>query len=209
MNGTKKCVRQGCNKNYTDDANNEDTCKYHDGKPIFHDLKKGWTCCNVIVYDWDEFTNIKGCKTAAHSNIKESNTDFFRSQTVDNAQKGIDTNPENITKVENPPQIKEIKDYEEIQNKLKEEKRKLDAEKPKEIIKNSEGKHFCSNPGCADKTFVPENNGPDACKHHAGPPIFHDRKKMWTCCKQEAFDWDDFMKLDPCIIGPHTTKYKN
>lgn len=35
--------------------NGPEACNYHSGKPLFHDLKKGWTCCNMIVYDWDEF----------------------------------------------------------------------------------------------------------------------------------------------------------
>jgi hypothetical protein len=40
-------------------------------------------------------------------------------------------------------------------------------------------------------------------------PIFHDRKKFWPCCSQEAYDWDDFLKLSPCVTGKHTPKYKN
>lgn len=37
---------------------------------MFHDLKKGWTCCNTVVYSWDEFEKIKGCKLGKHSNVK-------------------------------------------------------------------------------------------------------------------------------------------
>ena len=40
---------------YNDEENNPIVCGYHPGKPIFHDTKKGWTCCNKIVYDWGEF----------------------------------------------------------------------------------------------------------------------------------------------------------
>ena len=38
--------------------------------------------------------------------------------------------------------------------------------------------------------------------------MFHDRKKFWTCCKAEAYDWDDFEKLPPCAVGKHEPKYK-
>ena len=38
-------LRPGCNKNYKDSENNGTSCKFHSGKPIFHDLKKGWACC--------------------------------------------------------------------------------------------------------------------------------------------------------------------
>ncbi len=53
-----------------------------------------------------------------------------------------------------------------------------------------------------------ENDKDDNCESHSSTPVFHDRKKMWPCCKQEAYDWDDFQKLKPCIIGKHTPKYK-
>ena len=51
-NSEKKCFRPGCGKKYTDENNTETSCNFHDGKPIFHDIKKGWTCCNKLVYDW-------------------------------------------------------------------------------------------------------------------------------------------------------------
>lgn len=46
--------------------NGEGACRYHPGKPIFHDLKKGWACCNKIVYDWDEFKKIETCAIGRH-----------------------------------------------------------------------------------------------------------------------------------------------
>lgn len=49
----KKCKRHGCRQQYQDSENTDTSCNYHPGKPIFHDTKKGWTCCNKIVYDWD------------------------------------------------------------------------------------------------------------------------------------------------------------
>ena len=67
----KKCVRKGCMKKYTEDENTEGACSYHPGKPIFHDLKKGWTCCNKIVYDWDEFQKLPGCESGKHTDTKE------------------------------------------------------------------------------------------------------------------------------------------
>lgn len=51
----KQCKRNGCHKFYSEDQNSENSCNYHPGKPIFHDLKKGWACCNQIAWDWDDF----------------------------------------------------------------------------------------------------------------------------------------------------------
>ena len=64
----KKCKRPGCNKMYNEAENDSTKCKFHSGKPIFHDLKKGWDCCpNIIVYEWEEFEKIKGCCIGACS----------------------------------------------------------------------------------------------------------------------------------------------
>ena len=89
MEQKKKCTRLGCLKEYYEKDNVEGCCHYHDGKPMFHDIKKGWTCCNTVVYDWDEFQKIPPCKTGKHSS-EEQKLEFFKSNTVANAQKAID-----------------------------------------------------------------------------------------------------------------------
>jgi hypothetical protein len=199
MEANKKCTRQGCRQSFRSEENTEGSCFYHDGNPIFHDVKKGWTCCNTVVYDWDEFLNIKGCKTGSHTESAQSETSFFKSTTVSNAEKGI----------QNETKVKDISTYEQEQKKVKEEQKRVQEEKPKEIIKASDGKYYCGNPGCIDKTYNPDNNSEGDCKYHLGQPLFHDRKKFWTCCKDEAYDWYDFMKLPSCTVGKHTPKYKN
>ena len=83
-----KCKRAGCNKKYKESENTHSSCKFHNGKPIFHDIKKGWACCNKIVYDWDEFEKIEGCCTGKHSNVKQD-SGFWKSSTVQNAENAI------------------------------------------------------------------------------------------------------------------------
>ena len=123
-----KCTRPGCQKEYKEDENSDTACYYHDGKPIFHDIKKGWTCCEVIVYDWDEFMKISGCKIGRHlSSQVADKTEFFKSQTVSNAQKGIDSAENNIV-------IKDVKEFEKEQQKIDDEKKIKESQKPKEIL---------------------------------------------------------------------------
>ncbi len=219
MEAAKKlCLRPGCRIKYTEEENNDTACYYHDGNPIFHDIKKGWTCCNIIKYDFDEFMKIKGCKVGSHSDVKPqtSNNQFYKSNTVSNAEKGInkfDNNDKNkqgdiVKPTEQGKPVKDIKEFEEELRKAEEEKKKKEAQKPKEILKNKEGKYYCGNAGCSTKLYDPENNIEGDCKHHLGQPVFHDRKKYWNCCKQEAYDWDDFMKLPECVVGKHSPKYK-
>ena len=61
--GSLRCKNYGCNQ-WFDEADNSDTaCKHHVSAPLFHDAKKGWTCCPKRVYDWEEFQKIVGCTT--------------------------------------------------------------------------------------------------------------------------------------------------
>ncbi len=62
----------------------EDVCNFHTGDPIFHDTKKGWTCCGKTVYDWDEFQKLPTCAKGLHSDVKVEAT-FYKSNTVSNA----------------------------------------------------------------------------------------------------------------------------
>lgn len=46
-------MNQGCRKDYFENENNETACSYHKGNPVFHDLKKFWSCCGKETHDWD------------------------------------------------------------------------------------------------------------------------------------------------------------
>lgn len=195
----KKCTRNGCKKKYTDAENTPGACNYHPGKPIFHDLKKGWTCCNKIVYDWDEFQKIPTCASGLHTDSTDSTTDeFFKSGTVDNARKALE-------REENRVEVKRIEDF----NKEEEARQKIideeEAKKLKKPIVTPSGKYKCANKGCL-KEYDPNENGPSACNYHPGEPCFHDLKKFWSCCKTTVWDWDEFMKLPTCQTGEHVPK---
>jgi hypothetical protein len=85
----KRCKRHGCLKHYNEEENQEGSCHFHPGQPIFHDLKKGWTCCNRIVYDWDEFQKLPTCATGTHTDQKELAQQFYQSSTVKNATNAL------------------------------------------------------------------------------------------------------------------------
>jgi disease resistance protein len=129
MDSDKKCMNPGCGKFFKDSENSDNCCFYHDGNPIFHDVKKGWTCCNQVVYDWDEFSQLKGCKIGSHSDVKKD-TNFFKSSTITNAEKGI----ENFDDTQPQIKIKSISEFEEEQKAKEAEKRKREEEMPKEVV---------------------------------------------------------------------------
>ena len=67
VDGTARCVHGGCNKWYKPEENVEGCCQYHEGKPVFHDGEKYWSCCpQKKVLDFDAFMNIPGCRKGKH-----------------------------------------------------------------------------------------------------------------------------------------------
>ena len=67
------CANKGCTiRHFVDDENGDEACSYHTGEPIFHDLKKYWSCCNPdgkgkVAYDWDEFMALPTCTKGPHA----------------------------------------------------------------------------------------------------------------------------------------------
>ena len=95
MEEEKKCRRPGCGQRYKESENTPTSCKFHNGKPIFHDIKKGWDCCNVIVYEWDEFQKIEGCCIGKHTDVKQE-SEFWKSNTVSIAQSALEKDEKRI-----------------------------------------------------------------------------------------------------------------
>lgn len=66
LGGQYKCKNNGCHKDYNPNDNHEQACSYHPGAPIFHDLKKSWSCCKTVTYDFDDFMKLPTCATGPH-----------------------------------------------------------------------------------------------------------------------------------------------
>ena len=63
------CANKGCrDKNKFDlEKNGPEACHYHKGEPVFHDLKKYWSCCpDKTTWDWDDFMKIPTCSVGEH-----------------------------------------------------------------------------------------------------------------------------------------------
>lgn len=70
---------------------------------------------------------------------------------------------------------------------------------------DADGLVACKNYGCRQR-YREEDNNDEACKHHTQPPMFHEGKKMWSCCPDStAWDWDGFMQIAGCVRGRHST----
>ncbi|CEF99603.1 Cysteine/histidine-rich domain [Ostreococcus tauri] len=62
------CKRPGCGLKFRERDNAGDACVFHSGAPIFHETKKGWSCCTAdkLVYDFDDFLKIAPCARGRH-----------------------------------------------------------------------------------------------------------------------------------------------
>ena len=112
-----------------------------------------------MAYDWDEFQKIVGCCLGSHTDDPAAGeTDFWRSSTVEHA--------DNAVKKQDIAVMKTAADF----NREEEEKKaKAEAEASKVPAMTRDGtKYYCANGGCASKTFVLEENGPEACHCHTG-----------------------------------------
>ncbi len=202
MEAIKKCTRAGCAKDYKESENNDKACRFHSGKVVFHDIKKGWACCDQYAYDWDDFQKIPGCSYGKHTDDKKL-VEFQKSALVTAAEKVVQK--ENEVKIKSPEDYN--KEMEEKKKKEEEELKKkgIDPSKKQPVMR--EGKFVCGHLGC-NKLFAESENTDGCCKFHSGAPYFHDIKKSWTCCQKEAWDWDEFQKIPTCSVGKHVMKYK-
>jgi len=51
------CSNLGCTKRtFIEEENSDSACNFHKGAPVFHDLKKYWSCCkDKVTYEFEEF----------------------------------------------------------------------------------------------------------------------------------------------------------
>ncbi|ROW11510.1 hypothetical protein VMCG_00989 [Cytospora schulzeri] len=61
----------------------------------------------------------------------------------------------------------------------------------------------CVHQGCG-KMFT-DTDTEEVCRYHPGPPIFHEGQKGWKCCKPRVLTFDEFLEIEPCTQGKHST----
>jgi len=74
----RTCRNVGCGEKFTEAENENDSCRFHPGPPIFHERKKGWACCDQTRWDFDEFLNIPTCAVGRHCANPENGGGFAK-----------------------------------------------------------------------------------------------------------------------------------
>ena len=147
-------------------------------------LGRYWSCCpKKKALDWEEFQALPTCTVGRC--CSEATVELFKPSAAQTETVAPMTEAE-IKQMEAPPPPPAPV---------------VAEDKPGPIV---DGKARCRNKGCTVDWFVVADNHPEACHYHVGGPVFHDTAKYWSCCShKKCFDWDDFMKVPTCTVGPH------
>jgi len=211
----KRCSNPGCNEEYDEKSNKENSCVFHDGKPLFHEGLKGWSCCSKRVTNFDELFTIAGCKTGFHKTEEKNLPNYFVKDTKVGEEKATKTEGEvevyntkgdslisksttsiSSTPYKIPPFVK------------KEEKKEEKVEEDDPNVEISVGTQ-CTR-YCCKETFKDENSRKEECVYHKGEPIFHEGSKFWSCClRPKCAEFEEMMKIVGCTKGKHKFQKKS
>lgn len=206
-----KCTRQGCQKEFKEEENEDGACQYHPGGPVFHEGLKSWSCCkdvNKPVLDFESFMRIPGCTPAKHTTVKDqpvpkpvqtssstgSSTPTISMKMNPNGEEVFTsgpTRPQATTSSKPgtpPPPAPVIEDEDDVD------------------VPVAPGTK-CLRNGCKH-TFVgqAESRGDgeqSQCVYHPKPPIFHEGSKGYLCCKRRVLEFDEFLRIEGCKTGKH------
>ncbi|XP_028261573.1 cysteine and histidine-rich domain-containing protein 1 [Parambassis ranga] len=212
---TLLCYNKGCGQTFDTDTNNDESCLFHPGVPIFHDALKGWSCCKKRTTDFSEFLSIKGCTRGPHSNVKP--LEPLRPEV--SSDKGLITHssdpeiiyqgPKSAEKLQRErPRSDEplVKLPHKVSASLAQVLEKLDISKREEEEKKESQTVVpgtrCKNSGCKTVYQGPETDT-EVCTHHPGGPVFHEGYKYWSCCCIKTTDFNAFLDQKGCSSGKH------
>lgn len=191
------CRNYGCGQRFDEATNDDTSCRHHSKPPIFHDTKKGWSCCSdKLVYDWDAFQKLEGCTWGRHSTV-DPKTTFAASPTIAAAEAA---EAKAATPVMSASEYASANAHRPSAAKSA-AKAAAGPVRPKE--RRTDGTAACLNQGCRQDFVIAENND-TACRHHTAAPVFHDGGKYWSCCpEKKAMEFDAFLQIKGCAVGPH------
>ncbi|XP_034020193.1 cysteine and histidine-rich domain-containing protein 1 [Thalassophryne amazonica] len=208
------CYNKGCGQKFHPEDNNNDSCVYHPGVPIFHDALKGWSCCKKRTMDFSEFLSIQGCTCGRHSNQKPNeplkpDVTSHKGISQQDGPEIIYQGPKSAEKL-----LKDRPSADEAKAKLPHHisatlaqalatlKISTMAEQQKKESLNVMAGTRCKNSGCKTSYQGPETER-DVCTHHPGAPVFHEGYKYWSCCCIKTTDFNAFLEQSGCTTGKH------
>lgn len=202
------CYNRGCAQNFHPNINTETSCKFHPGKPVFHEGYKYWSCCNKKTTDFTTFLSTPGCTLGFHSNEKPIDTEI--PMPVVTQEETPKPRPEYVPKprppADSPMQQLAVKIDSGLEPALKNLSIVgLDKSQGDENSSEIKVGTICKNTGCQT-----EYKGPEilesTCNFHPGSAVFHEGMKYWSCCQRKTSDFSQFIAQVGCETGKHNFK---
>ncbi|TFY70522.1 hypothetical protein EVG20_g2471 [Dentipellis fragilis] len=206
-----RCSNKGCGQDFDPAKNEDQSCVYHPGAPIFHEGLKSWSCCNTVnkpVLEFDEFMKIPGCIRGNHSAeppkaekteqpAKENNA--VKLTETDGQKESYTSVPVSVApRVQSTPAVASAKPA--APAPPVEEEEDLDAQVPP----GTKCRHHACEVRFASDAEHRRGDGPGTvCTYHPGQPIFHEGSKGYMCCKRRVLEFDEFLKIEGCKQGRH------
>ncbi|KAJ3047975.1 hypothetical protein HK097_010993 [Rhizophlyctis rosea] len=192
------CTNKGCGQPFEEAHNNDTSCEYHSGAPVFHEGLKGWSCCSKKVTDFDDFLKIPGCTVGRHTTVAPTNPPAKPTAEAPSQKPTVDANGVEVYgKPSAPPATAAFEPKPAAEEpKVKEE----DVHDPADAVIAQGTK--CKRPSCK-KEYTGEESRQEECVFHSGTPVFHEGSKGWSCCSRKVLEFDEFLRIQGCKNGKH------
>ncbi|WWC60314.1 uncharacterized protein I303_102885 [Kwoniella dejecticola CBS 10117] len=211
-----RCANKGCQKEFEEANNEEGSCSYHPGGPVFHEGLKSWSCCNEVnkpVLEFDQFMALPTCTKGKHSSkpsepAKEAPKPAESSSgpteiSADGVEtygfSKLSTDPSSSSSSSNAPAqaVAPTASAPAPATKIEEE----EQDDPSVSVTEGTG---CKRTGCIHKYVDEEQSrGEGKCRYHPQGAIFHEGSKGYLCCKRRVLEFDEFLKIEGCKEGKH------
>ncbi|WWC96958.1 hypothetical protein V866_003834 [Kwoniella sp. B9012] len=205
-----RCANKGCQKEFDESNNEEGSCSYHPGGPVFHEGLKSWSCCaevNKPVLEFDQFMALPTCTKGKHSasttpapatKPTQPPTSSLDEPTI--SSDGVETYgfSKLSTKSDAPaPAVSSTSSVPAPAQKIVEE------EEDDPSVQVTEGTQ-CKRLGCGYKYVNEvESRKEGGCRYHPQGAIFHEGSKGYLCCKRRVLEFSEFLKIEGCKSGKH------
>ncbi|KAF8321273.1 chord-domain-containing protein [Clavulina sp. PMI_390] len=213
-----KCTRRGCGKSFEADQNEDESCSYHHGAPVFHEGLKSWSCCNEVnkpVLDFDEFMKIQGCTKGKHSDEKPMASALQTSTTPAGPASSTSTPGTSTPQMTGTADAKGKETYSTTSVSQTISNAPSTPAPPAPVVEDEDDVDAPVKPGAkclrlgCGKAFVSQEesrlgDGEESiCVYHPSPPIFREGSKGYLCCKRRVLEFDEFLKIQGCKTGKH------
>uniref|UniRef100_A0A6A7G2P2 Cysteine and histidine-rich domain-containing protein 1-like isoform X1 n=1 Tax=Hirondellea gigas TaxID=1518452 RepID=A0A6A7G2P2_9CRUS len=183
------------------------SCEYHPGEPVFHDADKLWSCCKKRSKDFTEFLSMPGCSRGSHNSDRP-----VPAAALNSSSAAADT------PAQRPPlpRLKERPSFDakmlklnpsispSLAQLLKQQNEESTDEEQLEIDPDTGitiGEN-CKRNGCKT-SYISAGSNLELCTYHSGGPVFHEGLKYWSCCQRKTTDFTDFLAQPGCCTDTH------